>query len=350
MFFLLAIFELYERWIISVKILIVDDELVSREKMNKLVQSIGHETVIANDGIEGLNVWKKERIRMVITDWEMPGMNGLDLCREIRNFKGGTYTYVIMVTTKNNINDVIEGMEAGADDFIAKPFVKEDLIVRIRAGERILAFETRDVVIFSMAKLAESRDPETGKHLDRIRYYSKVLAEAMEARNILSEEVDKHFIDNIYLSSPLHDIGKVGIPDSVLLKPARLDDKEFNIMKEHTNIGFNTLSEALSKYPHAGYLKMSAEIALSHHEKFDGSGYPNGLKGNEIPVSAQIVAIADVYDALTNNRVYKNAFSHDVARGIIVEERDSHFNPELLDVFLSIENKFIEINSKYVED
>ncbi len=332
------------------KILIVDDELVSREKMNKLVQSIGHETVIANDGIEGLEIWKKEGLRMVITDWEMPGMDGLSLCREIRNSKGGTYTYVIMVTTKKNINDVLVGMEAGADDFIAKPFVKEDLIVRIRAGERILSFETRDVVIFSMAKLAESRDPETGKHLERIRYYSRTLAEALNASGNFSEKIDKLFIDNIYLSSPLHDIGKVGIPDSVLLKPARLDDKEFNIMKEHTNIGYNTLSEALKKYPHADYLRMSAEIALSHHEKFDGSGYPNGLKGNEIPVSAQIVAIADVYDALTSNRVYKIAFSHDVAKGIIIEERNKHFNPELLDVFLSIEDKVIEINSKYVEN
>ncbi len=318
--------------------------------MNKLVQCIGHETVIANDGVEGLEIWKKEGFRMVITDWEMPRMDGLNLCREIRNSKGGTYTYVIMVTTKSNINDVIVGMEAGADDFIAKPFVKEDLIVRIRAGERILAFETRDVVIFSMAKLAESRDPETGKHLERIRHYSKVLAEALVASNNLSEEIDKRFIDNIYFSSPLHDIGKVGIPDSVLLKPARLDDKEFNIMKEHTKIGFNTLNEALTKYPYADYLRMSAEIALSHHEKFDGSGYPNGLRGNEIPLSAQIVALADVYDALTSNRVYKNAFSHDVAKGIIIEERNKHFNPELLDVFLPIENKVIEINRKYVGD
>ena len=331
------------------KILIVDDELVSREKMKKLVQSIGHETVIANDGIEGLELWRHEGLRMVIADWEMPRMDGLDLCREIRNSSGGTYTYVIMVTAKSSINDVIVGMEAGADDFITKPFVKEDLIVRIRAGERILAFETRDVVIFSMAKLAESRDPETGKHLERIRYYSQVLAEALAAHNNFSEEIDKQFIDNIYLSSPLHDIGKVGIPDCVLLKPARLDDEEFNLMKDHTNIGFKTLNEALTKYPQADYLRMSAEIALSHHEKFDGSGYPKGLKGDEIPLSAQIVAIADVYDALTSNRVYKSAFSHNVAKGIIIEESNTHFNPEMVDAFLSKEDKFIEICNKYTD-
>ena len=331
------------------KILVVDDELVSREKMKKLVTSIGHETVTANDGVEGLESWKHEGIRMVIADWEMPNMNGIDLCREIRNSNGSTYTYVIMVTSKSSINDVIEGMEAGADDFISKPFVKEDLIVRIRAGERILSFETRDVVIFSMAKLAESRDPETGKHLERIRYYSQIIAEALESNNNFSDKIDKQFIDNIYLSSPLHDIGKVGIPDCVLLKPSRLDDEEFNLMKDHTLIGFKTLNEALMKYPQADYLRMSAEIALSHHEKFDGSGYPKGLKGSEIPLSAQIVAIADVYDALTSNRVYKSAFSHNVAKGIIIEESNTHFNPEMVDAFLSKEDKFIEICNKYTD-
>ncbi len=317
--------------------------------MKKLVQSLGHETVIANDGIEGLELWRHEGLRMVIADWEMPRMNGLDLCKEIRNTKGGTYTYVIMVTARNSINDVIAGMEAGADDFITKPFAKEDLIVRLRAGERILAFETRDIVIFSMAKLTEARDPETGKHLERIRHYSKVLAEALAECDNFSEVIDKPFIDNLYLSSPLHDIGKVGIPDSVLLKPARLDDKEFNIMKEHTNIGFNTLNEALIKYPQADYLRMSADIALSHHEGFDGSGYPNGLKGNEIPISAQIVAMADIYDALTNKRIYKSAFSHDVAKGIIVEESNKRLNPELIDAFLSTENKIIEIYNKFFD-
>jgi putative two-component system response regulator len=147
----------------------------------------------------------------------------------------------------------------------------------------------------------------------------------------------------------LHDIGKVGIPDCVLLKPSRLDDEEFNLMKDHTIIGFKTLNEALTKYPQADYLRMSAEIALSHHEKFDGSGYPKGLKGNEIPLSAQIVAIADVYDALTSNRVYKSAFSHNVAKGIIIEESNTHFNPEMVDAFLSKEDRFIEIYSKYTD-
>jgi putative two-component system response regulator len=330
-----------------VKILIADDELVSRKKMNRLVQSLGHETAVAADGQEAWNIWKNERTRMVITDWMMPGMDGLDLCKSIRESEGSQYTYLIMVTSKNELQDLVVGMDAGADDFITKPFMKEELDVRIRAGERILGFETRDLVIFSMAKLAESRDPETGNHLDRIRFYSRALSESLTKSHNLPQEIDKLFIDNIFLTSPLHDIGKIGIPDHVLLKPGRLDDHEFAIMKSHTIIGFETLNEALHKYPRAEYLRMSAEIARSHHEKYDGTGYPDGLKAEETPLSARIVALSDVYDALVNKRVYKNAMSHDMARSIIISEREKHFDPVVVDGFLSCEPMFIEIFNQF---
>ena len=329
------------------KILIVDDELVSRSKMDRLIQSLGYETLVAADGIEGWNIWKKERPRMVITDWVMPGMNGLELCRKIREAETSRYIYLIILTVKKEVQDIVTGMEAGADDFITKPFVKEELAVRIRAGQRLLSFESRDVVIFSMAKLAESRDPETGKHLERIRYYSKTLAEALARSNNPPMEIDNLFIENIFLSSPLHDIGKIGIPDHILLKPRRLDDKEFKIMKTHCLIGFKTLNEALTRYPRGDYLQMSAEIALSHHEKFDGTGYPYGLKGKEIPLSARIVALADVYDALVNNRVYKNAYCHDLAKSIIINEKGKHFDPMIVEAFLSCEKRFIEIFNRF---
>ncbi len=329
------------------KILIVDDELVSRKKMDLLIRSLGYETIVASDGVEGWEAWKKERARMVITDWMMPGMDGLELCAKIREAEGSQYIYIIMVTSKEDVNDLVRGMDAGADDFITKPFVKEELAVRIRAGERISGFETRDIVIFALARLVESRDSETGCHLERMRHYSKELATAILKSDNPPKEIDGLFLDNIFLTSPLHDIGKIGIPDYILLKPGRLDDEELQIMRTHSLIGFKTINEALIKYPKADYLRMSAEIAISHHERFDGSGYPNGLKGEEIPLSARIVALADVYDALVSKRIYKEAYQHKLAKKVIEKERGKHFDPMVVDAFLCCEDKFIEISERF---
>jgi len=329
------------------KILIVEDELVSRAKITKLIESLGYETIVAEDGRQGLEMFKQLNPRMVITDWIMPEMDGIDLCRAIRKATGSQYTYLIMVTSKNEVHDIVEGMEAGADDFISKPYIKEELAVRIRAGERILNFESRDVVIFSLAKLAESRDPETGQHLERIRFYSQILAETLRETSDCFPEIDRQFIDNIYLTSPLHDIGKIGIPDFVLLKPGRFDDREFEIMKQHSTIGFTTLNEALKRYPQASYLEMSAEIARSHHEKYDGTGYPDGLAGGDIPLSARIVALADVYDALINRRVYKEPYAHDMVRSMILESNGTHFDPEIVKAFLRSEDKFYAIFEQF---
>jgi putative two-component system response regulator len=331
----------------TMRILIVEDELVSRKKMEKIIRGLGYETLVATNGVEGWEIWKNDRPRMVITDWVMPGMDGLALCKKIRGSEGSRYTYLIMVTAKSDVNDIVAGMDSGADDFITKPFIKGELAVRIRAGERILGFESRDIVIFSLAKLAESRDSETGNHLERIRYYSKTLAEAMRNTGNGSQEIDHLFIENIFLTSPLHDIGKIGIPDHILLKPGRLDDKEFEIMKDHSRIGFETLNEALKRYPKADYLRMSAEIALSHHERLDGTGYPDGLNGEEIPLSARIAALSDVYDALVSRRVYKNAYTHDVAKAIILKEAGTHFDPGVVGAFLATEKTFVDIGERF---
>ncbi len=325
------------------RILVVEDDIVNRAKLAKLIEKLGHEPVVAKDGVEGWQQWKSERTRVVLTDWMMPGMDGVDLCRKIRESEGSQYTYIIMITSKESTEDLVMSMDSGADDFIIKPFIKEELAVRIRAGVRIIDFETRDLVIFAMARLAESRDLETGNHLDRIRHYSKTLAKTLADKYDLDSEVDNLFIENIFLTSPLHDIGKIGIPDHVLLKSERLDSAEFEIMKQHTLIGYETLSEALKKQPKAEYLQMSAEIALSHHERFDGTGYPNGLKGDQIPIAARIVAIADVYDALVTRRRYKAAYTQDVARSIIIQEKGSHFDPRLVESYLKSEDAFVEI-------
>lgn len=325
------------------KILIAEDDLVSRKKLEFLLQNLGYETLSAKDGKEAWDLWRAERPRMVITDWMMPEMDGLELCRKIRNSSWSEYTYVIIVTSKNDTEDLIQGMDAGADDFINKPYNKAELSVRIRAGRRITETESRNVIILAITKLAEARDQETGNHLDRIRYYSKTLAYYLYEQQLYSEIVDEIFIENIFLTSMLHDIGKIGIPDAILLKPGKLTTEEFEVMKKHTEIGYETLREAAAQIQRVSYLQMSADIARYHHEKYDGTGYPLGLSGEAIPLSARIVAIADVYDALISKRVYKEAFSHETARQIILEGRGKHFDPILIDAFLACEDTFLDI-------
>ena len=331
------------------KILIVDDELVSREKMVKLIQSLGHEILVATNGFEGWETWKAERPKIVITDWNMPQMDGLEFCRKIRSEENEDYTYIIIVTSKTDIQDVIKGMEAGADDYIAKPFNKDELHVRIKAGERVINLQSKDVVIFALAKLAESRDEDTGNHLERVRYYSKHLADTIIDSPTSPPELNQLLADNIFLTSPLHDIGKVGIPDYILLKPGRLDDNEFAIMKSHSKIGYNTLNEALQKAPKANYLQIAAEIARHHHEKYDGSGYPDGLKGDEINIANRIFALSDVYDALVSKRPYKEPFTHDRAKHIIIDGKGKHFDPVVVDAFLRCEHSFMDIREKFRE-
>ena len=325
------------------KILIAEDELVSRKKLEKLVKMAGHEPLSAPDGKEALNLWESAHPNMVITDWFMPEMNGIELIQQIRKRQGSRYVYIIIVTSQGGTDNLVASMEAGADDFITKPYNSEELSVRLKAGARVLNFETRDIVIFSMANLAEERDPETGNHLHRIRRYSKIIAETMLQADNPPEEITPFFIDNIVLTSPLHDIGKIGIPDFVLLKPGRLDDREFEIMKTHATIGYQALNKALLKYPGTEYLGMSAEIAESHHEKFDGSGYPHGKKGTEIPLSARIVALADVYDALVNKRIYKSAFPHEVSKSMIIGDKGRHFDPIVVDAFEKCEPSIYHI-------
>jgi putative two-component system response regulator len=331
------------------KILIAEDELVSRAKLEKLVEAAGHVPVSASNGKDALKLWTSQRPNLVITDWYMPEMDGLELIKEIRRQQGSKYVYIIMVTSQGSTDNLVLGIEAGADDYLVKPYNQEELTVRLKAGERVLNFETRDMVIFSMATLAEARDPETGNHLNRIRYYSKVLAETLMKSDNPPLGMTPHFIDNIMLTSPLHDIGKIGIPDFVLLKPGRLDDREFDIMKAHSTIGWQALNNALLKYPNADYLRMSAEIARSHHEKYNGSGYPDGLKGDDIPLCARIVALADVYDALVSKRVYKSAFPHEITRSIILEQKGKHFDPFVIDAFLKCEDEFSKIMNENLE-
>ncbi len=331
------------------RILIVDDDEIALAVLTHVLTQAGHQVETATDGAEALDILREGTCRLVISDWEMPGMDGLELCRRIRRAEFSGYLYIILLTARGGTDNVVEGLSAGADDFLTKPFNPAELRVRIRAAERILSLETRDVAIFAMARLAESRDPETGAHLERVRAYSRLIAKHLSTRKEFRAQVDDEFVRLIYLTSPLHDIGKVGVPDSVLLKPGRLSDREFEIMKTHTTIGAETLEAAAQHFPGVRFLEMAREIALTHHERYDGSGYPSGLTGDGIPLSGRVVALADVYDALTTKRVYKKAYAHDIARGIILPERGKHFDPAVVDAFVEIENEFIAVRERFAE-
>jgi putative two-component system response regulator len=331
------------------RILIADDDSISLELLEYALTKEGYEVTTASNGQEALAKVRNEGIRLIISDWDMPELSGVEFCREIRNEDLGGYVYFILLTARNHSSEIVEGLSAGADDFIAKPFNTAELIVRIRSGERILSLETREMAIFALAKLAESRDPETGHHLERVRNYCRALAKHVAAMPKYRDEVTPEYIRLLYQTSPLHDIGKVGIPDYVLLKPGRLSQAEFEIMKKHTILGASTLEAALDRYPEAKFLQIARDIALTHHERYDGSGYPYGIKGDAIPLCGRIVAIADVYDALTSKRVYKAAFEHSEARSIILKDSGTHFDPDMVDAFLAAENEFIAIRERYQE-
>ena len=277
-------------------------------------------------------------------------MTGIELCEEIRRGDFDGYIYVILLTSRTESSEIVAGMSAGADDFVAKPFNTAELLVRIRAGVRVLSLETREVAIFALAKLAESRDPETGRHLERVQCYSRALAQKLAQMPAMAEQIDTEYIRLIYLTSPLHDIGKVAIPDSVLRKPGVLTEAEFAIMKTHTQYGADTLEAALERFPDARFLTTARDIAASHHERWNGSGYPRGLAGEAIPLAARIVALADVYDALTSKRCYKDAFSHDHARSIIEKESGAHFDPHVVAAFLAAEEEFLQIQQQFRSD
>ena len=332
------------------RVLVVDDDEIALEMTSDALRTSGFEVETAKNGKEALEVLRQGRCRLVISDWEMPEMNGLELCQRIRAGDFSSYIYVILLTCHNQTDDTVVGLSAGADDFISKPFNPAELRVRVRAGERILALETRDLTIFALAKLVESRDHETGTHLERVRNYSLVLTEELSRYKDFQDVIDREYCHLIYLASPLHDIGKVAIPDCVLLKPGRLSDREFELMKTHTTLGAQTLDAALREYPDASFLRIARDIAAAHHEKFDGSGYPQGLEGENIPLCGRIVALADVYDALMSKRVYKDAFAHSVASSIIKESSGSHFDPRIVEAFFGTEERLIEIRNLYTDE
>ncbi|QNN24687.1 response regulator [Planctomycetales bacterium ZRK34] len=359
--------------LINNTVLVVDDDEVNREILTEILDD-DYNLIVTASGEQALDVLDHGPA-LVLLDIMMPGIDGYETCRRIKELAGPDRRspHVILVSAKASTTERVRGYEAGADDYLVKPFDEDELLAKVRVQLRLYdalsrldranahnaaradvlenvveeqsreIADSRDLVVFALAKLAESRDPETGAHLERIRAYCQILAEQLAADSPYAPLIDQAFIDAIYLASPLHDIGKVGIPDAILLKPGRLTNEEYDLMKHHTDIGADALEEVAGHSTGGGFLSMAIEIARSHHEKFDGTGYPNGISGHEIPLSARITAVADVFDALTSVRVYKSAFGPTVARSMIENDSGTHFDPVVVEAFCKRFDDFCEI-------
>ena len=251
---------------------------------------------------------------------------------------------VLQTVSEGNLNTVVP--VASNDEFGVMAELTNKMIKDL-AAQKIALQVTRDTVIIAMSTLAETRDNETGAHILRTQAYVKTLAIELSKKQKYASFLNEEMIDLLFKSAPLHDIGKVGIPDAILLKPGKLTDEEFTIMKTHATLGVEALQIAGDNLGENSFLEFAQEIAGSHHEKWDGSGYPNALSGENIPLSGRLMAVADVYDALITKRVYKPAFTHDKAKGIIIDGKGKHFDPEIIDVFIAVENEFILIAEQF---
>lgn len=296
---------------------------------------------------------------LVIVDYMMPEINGLEFIQAFR--KKNEYTPIIMLTAVgDDMNLQIKALEYGANDFLSKPInapaFKARIINMLKLRKSQLLLQDKALLLQNeveaatfrlkeseyetlqmLGKSAEYKDPETNAHTQRVAHYCKLLASAYG--------LDESLQDIIFYASPFHDLGKIGISDNILLKPGKLDDDEFSIMKNHAKIGYEILKGSKSKY-----LKAGGVIAYNHHEKYDGTGYPNGLKGENIPILGRITAVADVFDALTSSRPYKKAWSLEDAFDFLIREKSLHFDPNLVDLFIENKNEVINIHNKFKED
>ncbi|MBN2440622.1 MAG: response regulator [Spirochaetales bacterium] len=339
-------------------ILIVDDEVINLQVLENHLTVAGFSVIKAKGGKEAIEKAGNfdVPVDLVLLDVMMPGISGIDVCKEIRKYFAINELPIILVTSKNQISDLLLSLDVGANDYITKPYIKDELFARMRnllelREKTTTIIKTRVVSLHALAELTELKDTDTGNHIKRVAEYTKSIAKELSrfSEKNLNNYITKKYIEDIAESSILHDIGKVGIPDEILLKKGKLTDDEFEIMKNHSRIGGDTLNKA-EKESGIHFFELGKEVAYSHHEKYNGTGYPKGLKGENIPLSARIVALADVYDALTSDRPYRKALSHHKAYAIILDEMgEAHFDPLILKVFKNLAPKFENISQQYVD-
>lgn len=348
-----------EQDIKTANILVVDDQPVNVKLLEKVLQAEGYPNIISTtDSREAVTLYRQHQCDIVLLDLNMPHIDGFGVMQELQQI-AEDYPPILVLTALKDRDSRVRALESGARDFVSKPFDRVELLSRIRnmlevrmlnkamkqqnrfleqkVHERTRELEeTRLEIIRRLGRAAEYRDNETGLHIIRMSQYSRLLG--------LADGMSEEEADMLLNASPMHDIGKIGIPDQILLKPGKLTPEEWEIMKTHATIGAEILSGHQSEL-----MQVARQIALNHHEKWDGSGYPKGRSGDEIPLVGRIVAVADVFDALTTTRPYKKAWDLDDAIDYIVQSRETHFDPRLVDLFMKILPDILAIRAKYPE-
>jgi putative two-component system response regulator len=352
-------------------VLVVDDIPENLSLLGTLLKD-DYRVKVANSGEKALRIARSETPPdLVLLDIMMPGMDGYEVCRQLKMDEATRHIPVIFLTARTETEDENHGFALGAVDYITKPIsppivrarVKNHLELKAAADflrdknayleqevsrrtEEVRAIQ--EVTILALASLAETRDTDTGHHLLRTQQYVRLLAQKLKNHPRFAEYLSDKNIALLYKSAPLHDIGKVGIPDRILFKPGRLDPEEFDIMKTHTTIGRDAIEHAeRSLGASVDYLRIAKGLILHHQEKWDGSGYPDGLSGDAIPVYARLMAVADVYDALISSRVYRKGLLHEQVVQIIIDGKGSHFDADIVDAFVQAQDEFREIARHY---
>jgi putative two-component system response regulator len=336
-------------------VVVVDDELLIAEYVARVIEELGNADVhVYADPEEALAAWSDRLPDLVITDYQMPKMNGVEFVQRLRADPSAPQIPIIMVTADGQRETRHAALSAGASEFLRKPIDRDEVRIRarnmlaLRAGQRsaerraewlqhevaaatAAIVEREEETILSLARAMEYRDWETGGHIERMATYSRLIAERLD----LGPDLDS---ERIFKAAPLHDVGKIGVPDHILLKPSSLTQVEFQEMQRHAEIGYEILRDCKGEI-----LRLGSIIALTHHERLDGSGYPRGLKGDDIPLVGRIVAVADVFDALTTSRPYKKAWGFDAGFANLREESGSLYDPQCVEVFLDIQDIVREV-------
>ncbi len=321
------------------KLLLVDDEPTNLQVLRQVLQD-DYRLFFAKDGDKALELAARECPDLILLDVMMPGMTGYEVCSRLKQSEATAAIPVIFVTALVDVDDEARGFEVGAVDYITKPISPPIVRARVRTHLSLVRVDelkaTRLQIVQRLGLAAEYKDNETGLHVIRMSHYSRVLA--------LAAGFSEQAADDLLNAAPMHDVGKIGIPDAILQKNGKLDDAEWQVMRSHAQIGADIIGEHPS-----GLLQMARSIALTHHEKWDGTGYPNGLKGEDIPLTGRIVAIADVFDALTSVRPYKAAWSVEEALELLRRESGKHFDPQLVELFLGCMPEVLAIKARWAE-